>query len=70
MERTGGCHHCGEQGSVESGPCGGMFAMNHCHACGRDFYGSDERMPSDSPYAKGQSYYNSNRLADGTWTDI
>ena len=66
MEHAAGCPHCGQQGSVESGPCGGLMAMNYCHACGRIFYGGDDTMPSKSKYSKYPSYYREAAFADNT----
>lgn len=69
MERDAGCLACGEIGCVEAGPEGGMFAMNHCHACKADYYGGGYRIPKGSPYAKNPSHYYGDRLADGSWVE-
>lgn len=52
------CADCGEYGSVESGPSGGMLTMSYCHACKTAGYnGVADTMPFNTKYFDCDSYF-------------
>lgn len=69
LELKAGCHHCGELGCVEEGPCGGAMCMVHCHACGKDYYGDASRSGVNAHYGAKPSWFSGARLANGSFIE-